>query len=159
MTNNNMMKILVKKGVLMDLARIPHNLELSSPFLANTINAALKPLETLSRSVNSPDKFVSMKKSGTDNGQTSADQDQGGTTTQVVTEPVPSTQTDSTGTTTTARDMNVTIEDVTNDPEAQANLEVTSDHSIVEPQVDVILIFIFSHIFPFETDVSFFFLG
>ena len=30
--------------------------------------------------------------------------------------------------------MNVTIEDVTNDPEAQANLEVTSDHSISEPQ-------------------------
>ena len=84
--NNNMMKILVKKGVLVDLARIPHSLELSSPFLANTINSALKPLETLSRSVNSPDKFVSMKKS--DSGQTPPDQ--GGTTTQVVTEPTPS---------------------------------------------------------------------
>lgn len=83
--NNNMMKILVKKGVLVDLARIPHSLDLSSPFLAPTINAVLKPLETLSRSVNSPDKFVSMKKSSADHNTTAPDQ--GGTTTQVVTEP------------------------------------------------------------------------
>lgn len=83
--NNNMMKILVKKGMLVDLARIAHSLDLSSPFLASTVNAALKPLETLSRSVNSPDKFVSMKKSGTDHHSTAPDQ--GGTTMQVVTEP------------------------------------------------------------------------
>ena len=96
--NNNMIKSLVKKGVLVDLARIPHSLDLSSPFLATTINCVLKPLETLSRSVNSPDKFVSVKKAGSGAGPTSgasADQgtraeaelDQGGTTTQVVTEP------------------------------------------------------------------------
>ncbi|XP_035825881.1 E3 ubiquitin-protein ligase HUWE1 isoform X3 [Aplysia californica] len=133
--NNNMMKILVKKGVLVDLARIPHSLELSSPFLANTINAALKPLETLSRSVNSPDKFVSMKKSGADHSQ--AAPDQGGTTTQVVTEPaaVADVENRVANLVSASGEMNVTIEDVTNDPEAQANLEVTSDHRIMEPQV------------------------
>lgn len=83
------MKILVKKGMLVDLARIPHSLDLSSPFLAATVNAALKPLETLSRSVNSPDKFVSMKKSGADAHIMATDQ--GGTTTQVVTEPATTT--------------------------------------------------------------------
>ena len=31
-------------------------------------------------------------------------------------------------------EMNVTIEDVTNDPEAQANLEMSSEHHIAEPQ-------------------------
>ncbi|XP_059143196.1 E3 ubiquitin-protein ligase HUWE1-like isoform X5 [Physella acuta] len=129
--NNNMMKILVKKGVLVDLARIPHSLDLSSPFLAPTINAVLKPLETLSRSVNSPDKFVSMKKSSADHNTTAPDQ--GGTTTQVVTEPAlsnvempaaPSTN-----------EMNITIEDVTNNPDAQIDLETSSDHQIAEPQV------------------------
>ena len=96
--NNNMIKSLVKKGVLVDLARIPHNLDLSSPFLATTVNCVLKPLETLSRSVNSPDKFVSVKKAGgggasaigatADQGTTAEPElDQGGTTTQVVTEP------------------------------------------------------------------------
>lgn len=80
-----MMKILVKKGLLVDLARIAHSLDLSSPFLASTINAALKPLETLSRSVNSPDKFVTVKKSMAESNSTAPDQ--GGTTTQVVTEP------------------------------------------------------------------------
>lgn len=51
---NNMVKILIKRGVVTDLARIPHNLDLSSPYLASTVNAALKPLETLSRAVNQP---------------------------------------------------------------------------------------------------------
>lgn len=78
-----MLKILVKKGLLVDLARVTHSLDLSSSFLANTINAVLKPLEMLSRSVNSPDKFVTVKKTGD---QATAP-DQGGTTTQVVTEP------------------------------------------------------------------------
>ena len=32
-------------------------------------------------------------------------------------------------------EMNVTIEDVTNNPEAQANLEMSSEHHIAEPQV------------------------
>ncbi|GFO42891.1 E3 ubiquitin-protein ligase huwe1-like [Plakobranchus ocellatus] len=148
--NNNMIKSLVKKGVLVDLARIPHSLDLSSPFLATTINCVLKPLETLSRSVNSPDKFVSVKKadSGAGGSGAAADQgtgggaelDQGGTTTQVVTEPPNNVTEDTPGGAMATSDpvevseMNVTIEDVTNDPEAQANLEMSSEHHIAEPQ-------------------------
>ncbi|RUS89503.1 hypothetical protein EGW08_002736 [Elysia chlorotica] len=150
--NNNMIKSLVKKGVLVDLARIPHSLDLSSPFLATTINCVLKPLETLSRSVNSPDKFVSVKKAGTGGGpaggasvdqgaHTGAELDQGGTTTQVVTEPPnsvtvedPPEATIPTPDPAEISEMNVTIEDVTNDPEAQANLEMSSEHHIAEPQ-------------------------
>ena len=51
---NNMVKLLIKRGLVTDLARIPHSLDLSSPNMANTMNAALKPLETLSRIVNQP---------------------------------------------------------------------------------------------------------
>ena len=53
-TMNNIVKIILKKGLVIDLARITHNLDLSSPNMANTVNAALKPLETLSRIVNQP---------------------------------------------------------------------------------------------------------
>lgn len=56
---NNMVRILLKKNLVSDLARIPHSLDLSSPSMANTINAALKPLETLSRIVNQPQTLAS----------------------------------------------------------------------------------------------------
>ena len=49
-----MVKVLIKRGLVSDLARVPHSLDLSSPHMALTINAALKPLETLSRIVNQP---------------------------------------------------------------------------------------------------------
>lgn len=45
---------MMKKGIITDLARIPHSLDLSSPKMATTINAALKPLETLSRIMSQP---------------------------------------------------------------------------------------------------------
>ncbi len=51
---NNMVKVMLKKGIITDLARVTHNLDLSSPNVAATINAVLKPLETLSRIVNQP---------------------------------------------------------------------------------------------------------
>ena len=51
---NNMVRVLLKKGLVNDLARIPHCLDLSNPRMANTMNVALKPLETLSRIVNQP---------------------------------------------------------------------------------------------------------
>jgi len=51
---NNMVRVLLKKGLVNDLARIPHCLDLSSPRMANTMNIVLKPLETLSRIVNQP---------------------------------------------------------------------------------------------------------
>ncbi|XP_059079512.1 E3 ubiquitin-protein ligase HUWE1-like isoform X2 [Tigriopus californicus] len=53
-TMNNIVKIMLKKGVIVDLARISHNLDLSSPNVAATVNAALKPLEILTRIVNQP---------------------------------------------------------------------------------------------------------
>lgn len=58
---NNIVKNLLKRGLVTDLARIPYHLDLSSPYMANTINAALKPLETLSRSVNQPAQGVTTK--------------------------------------------------------------------------------------------------
>ncbi|KAL3853804.1 hypothetical protein ACJMK2_017313, partial [Sinanodonta woodiana] len=58
---NNIVKFLLKKGLVADLARIAHSLDLSSPYMANTINAALKPLETLSRNVNQPLQSVPAK--------------------------------------------------------------------------------------------------
>ena len=58
---NNIVKILLKKGLVTDLARIPHSLDLSSPSMANSINAALKPLETLSRIVNQPQTITTAK--------------------------------------------------------------------------------------------------
>ena len=51
---NNIVKILLKRGIVTDLARVPHSLDLSSPSMSATINAALKPLETLCRIVNQP---------------------------------------------------------------------------------------------------------
>lgn len=58
---NNMVKILLKKGLVTDLARIPHSLDLASPSMASSINAALKPLETLSRIVNQPQTVTATK--------------------------------------------------------------------------------------------------
>ena len=51
---NNMVKMMLKKGLVTDLARVPHSLDLSSPNVSSTINAVLRPLETLSRIVNQP---------------------------------------------------------------------------------------------------------
>ena len=45
---------MVKRGLITDLARVSHALNFSSPSMAATVNAALKPLETLSRTVNQP---------------------------------------------------------------------------------------------------------
>jgi len=41
---NNIVKCMLKKGLITDLARVPHALDLSSPGMAATINAAMKPL-------------------------------------------------------------------------------------------------------------------
>ncbi|MPC13905.1 E3 ubiquitin-protein ligase HUWE1 [Portunus trituberculatus] len=51
---NNMIRVMVRKGLVTDLARIPHSLDLSSPNMSPTVNAALKPLELVSRIVNLP---------------------------------------------------------------------------------------------------------
>ncbi|KAK2511605.1 Huwe1, partial [Columba livia] len=58
---NNIIRLFLKKGLVNDLARVPHSLDLSSPNMANTVNAALKPLETLSRIVNQPSGLFGSK--------------------------------------------------------------------------------------------------
>ena len=69
---NNMVKLLIKKGLVNDLARITHSLDLSSPNMANTMNAALRPLETLSRLVNQP-QTIPTKASKSKTSNSSAD--------------------------------------------------------------------------------------
>lgn len=51
---NNIVRLMLRKGIINDLARVPHCLDLSSPNFPFTVNAALKPLESLSRIVNQP---------------------------------------------------------------------------------------------------------
>lgn len=51
---NQVVKLLIRKNVVVDLTRISHSLDLSSPQMAATINATLKPLEIISRIVNQP---------------------------------------------------------------------------------------------------------
>lgn len=60
---NVMVKILIRRGLVTDLARVPHSLDLSSPYMASTINATLKPLETLSRIVNQPQALSAKSRS------------------------------------------------------------------------------------------------
>ena len=61
---------MLKKGIITDLARVTHNLDLSSPNVSATINAVLKPLETLTRSVNQPSSMNCQRnqKNKTNNG-------------------------------------------------------------------------------------------
>ena len=49
---NSVMKLLLKKGLVNDLARVPHSLDLASPNFVATVNSLLKPLEKLSGVVN-----------------------------------------------------------------------------------------------------------
>jgi E3 ubiquitin-protein ligase HUWE1 len=51
---NQVVRLLIRKNVVVDLTRISHSLDLSSPQMAATINATLKPLEVISRIVNQP---------------------------------------------------------------------------------------------------------
>ncbi|MGH0168920.1 UNVERIFIED_CONTAM: hypothetical protein FKN15_055485 [Acipenser sinensis] len=73
---NNIIRLFLKKGLVSDLARVPHSLDLSSPNMANTVNAALKPLETLSRIVNQPSSLFSSKSASS---KSKSEQDQHGT--------------------------------------------------------------------------------
>ncbi|XP_075434570.1 E3 ubiquitin-protein ligase HUWE1 isoform X9 [Ascaphus truei] len=74
---NNIIRLFLKKGLVSDLARVPHSLDLSSPNMANTVNAALKPLETLSRIVNQPSSLFGSKGAS---GKNKSEQDTHGAT-------------------------------------------------------------------------------
>ncbi|KAG8447780.1 hypothetical protein GDO86_015044 [Hymenochirus boettgeri] len=73
---NNIIRLFLRKGLVSDLARVPHSLDLSSPNMANTVNAALKPLETLSRIVNQPSSLFGSKGNS---GKNKSEQDPHGT--------------------------------------------------------------------------------
>ena len=49
---NNMMKIMHKKGLINELARVPLHMDLSCPRSIDTVNTILKPLETMSKTLN-----------------------------------------------------------------------------------------------------------
>lgn len=51
---NNIARLMLRKGIFNDLARVPHCLDMSSPNFPITINSALKPMECLSKIVNQP---------------------------------------------------------------------------------------------------------
>ncbi|KAJ8983063.1 hypothetical protein NQ317_007105 [Molorchus minor] len=59
---NNIVKLMIRRGVFNDLAKITHYLDLSSPNTSFTANAALKPLESLSRTINQPTPTNSQSK-------------------------------------------------------------------------------------------------
>lgn len=63
--NSSFIKMLVKRGLITDLARSTHSLDLSSHDLVNTVNVMLKPLEKLSNLANSQ----SLQKPGTAGGK------------------------------------------------------------------------------------------
>lgn len=51
---NNIARLMLRKGIFNDLARIPHYLDMSNPHFPATVNSALKPMEVLSKIVNQP---------------------------------------------------------------------------------------------------------
>ncbi|XP_018898771.2 E3 ubiquitin-protein ligase HUWE1 isoform X2 [Bemisia tabaci] len=51
---NNMVRLLIRKGMAAELARIPQYIDLSGPEFTSTMNAVLKPLETLTRIMSQP---------------------------------------------------------------------------------------------------------
>lgn len=74
---NNIVRIMLRKGILTDLARVSHYLDLSSPNMPASVNAALKPLETLSRIVNQPTAATN-NKAGKQKAQGSVSEEQAG---------------------------------------------------------------------------------
>ncbi|XP_021341229.1 E3 ubiquitin-protein ligase HUWE1-like isoform X3 [Mizuhopecten yessoensis] len=126
---NNIVKSLLKKGVVTDLARIPHSLDLSSPYMANTINSALKPLETLSRSVNQPIQGVTTKGKGKlDLGEHAPGQE---STTENTTTAAEG------GTGNLGQERDVTIEDITDQADQHGDLEEAEPLEAEEPEHDL----------------------
>ncbi|RWS28597.1 E3 ubiquitin-protein ligase HUWE1-like protein, partial [Leptotrombidium deliense] len=69
---NVMVKIMLRRGIVTDLARTTHSLDLSSPHMATTVNSVLKPLETLSRIINLPNTPVAIHPKKTKTGHQSS---------------------------------------------------------------------------------------
>lgn len=54
MGGSSLLRALIKKGIVTDLARVVHHLDLSNPAMTSTINSTFKPLELLLRYLNQP---------------------------------------------------------------------------------------------------------
>ena len=65
-------RMLVRKGIITDLARAVHCLDLNSSHLVSTINTILKPLESLTRFVNQVSALHHKQSSGDSKGTTTA---------------------------------------------------------------------------------------
>lgn len=134
-TMNNIVKIMLKKGVIVDLARISHNLDLSSPNVAATVNAALKPLEILTRIVNQPGNLAQRPApgkakmgDGLDGQNTQNDEDGGGA--NMGTNTTNSEATRAQGDETVEADAEATEHDISTaaesiDPNSESQLQVT----------------------------------
>lgn len=57
-------RLLIRKGIISDLARAPHSLNLNSPMLTGTVNSILKPLEALTKIVNQVASSMQRKAQG-----------------------------------------------------------------------------------------------
>lgn len=75
---NSVMKLLLKKGLVNDLARVPHSLDLASPNFVATVNCLLKPLEKLSGVVNQQSSSVPFTAPGKEPTSSSDQQASGG---------------------------------------------------------------------------------
>lgn len=68
--NTSFIKMLIKRGLIADLSRTTHNLDLSSKDLVNTVNIMLKPLEKLTNLANSQNVQTNKQKNESEvNGQ------------------------------------------------------------------------------------------
>lgn len=83
--SNYIIKLMVRRGIFNDLARVSHCIDLSSPIFSATINAALKPMEAISRVINNPnndDLLKSTKKSQHNNLDDARNTQSGSTSTE-----------------------------------------------------------------------------
>ncbi|XP_064606987.1 E3 ubiquitin-protein ligase HUWE1-like isoform X3 [Liolophura sinensis] len=128
---NSIVKMLLKRGLVNDLARVPHSLDLSSPYMANTVNAALKPLENLSRIVNQPQN-ISMKskaKGLIDVLSNQALGSEGAANNPPSEDPGEETMIEN-------GQGEITIEDVTEQVEGHQDLDETEPAETIEPEMD-----------------------
>ncbi|XP_070171266.1 E3 ubiquitin-protein ligase HUWE1 isoform X5 [Polyergus mexicanus] len=135
---NYIVRIMLRKGIITDLAKIPHSLDLSSPNMAGTINAALKPLETLSRIINQPmpgavnNKFTKPKNRTV---QEEPIGEQTGTTTSEATHAVgEETNEDAEN---TEHDISVTAESL--EPTSESQVHEEGDEAALEDIMDQLL--------------------
>lgn len=135
---NYIVKIMLKKGIITDLAKIPHSLDLSSPNIAGTINAALKPLETLSRIINQPMPGTLNNKFTKPKNRTTQDEPAGertGTTTSEATHAVGEEVNEDAEN--TEHDISVTAESL--EPTSESQVHEEGDEAAFEDIMDQLL--------------------